>query len=79
MLLEHDADNNISFLETLRIYLENDRNSSVAAKLLFISRTSFIARLKRIMDLIPESLEIPKVRVQYMLAFLLHDKYQTKK
>lgn len=79
ILLKHDAESNISFLETLRIYLENDRNSSVAAKLLFISRTSFMARLKRIMDLIPESLETPKVRVQYMLAFLLYDKYQTKK
>ena len=47
-LLEHDKTAEVSYLETLRVFLEENMNYSSAARLLYVHRTTLIDRIHRI-------------------------------
>lgn len=74
-LEEHDIKGRVSYLETLRAYLNNNLNANRAAAALYITRNSFLSRLERINALLDEDLEDPKVRFRYELSLLLYDRW----
>lgn len=47
-LLEHDKTADVSYLETLRVFLEENMNYSSAARLLYVHRSTLIDRIHRI-------------------------------
>ncbi len=74
-LLEHDINGRADYINTLRVYLDNNLNAQRAAADLHISRNSLLSQLERINALIDEDLKDPKVRFRYELTMLLYDKH----
>ena len=68
-LERYDAENNTSYLETLRVYLEQNQNTVQAAKALFIQRSTMIYRLKRIREIANNNLEDPDDLLLLYLTF----------
>lgn len=73
-LVEHDLKGRVSYIETLRSFLDNNLNASRTAADLYITRNSLLSRLKRITALLEENLEDPEVRFRYELSLLLYNK-----
>jgi len=71
-LIEHDASSNISYMETLRVYLEENMNALSTAKRLFITRNTFIKRLERIENILKDDLNDSKVRLHLALCLQLY-------
>lgn len=57
LLAEYDKENDSQLVKTLCVYLECGRNSSEAAKRMYVHRNTMIRRLERISQLIGRSLE----------------------
>ena len=74
-LLDHDVNGKADYIETLRVYLDNNLNVQRAAADLHISRNSLLSQLERINALLDEDLKDLKVRFRYELSLLLYDKY----
>ena len=68
-LLAYDRDSQISYVETLRCYLDHNRNLTQTAARLFVHRTTLIERIKRIESLLHMELENPDERL-YLLLIL---------
>lgn len=66
-ILEHDAGSDISYLETLRVFLEENMNYSSAARLLYVHRSTLIDRIRRIEAEAGIDLSDPNERLQLML------------
>jgi DNA-binding PucR family transcriptional regulator len=78
-LLDHDATGRANYIDTLRVYLDNNFNAQKAAAALHISRNSLLSQLERINVLLDEDLRDLKVRFRYELTLLLYDKYISEK
>lgn len=74
-LVKHDIDGRVSYIETLRAYLDNNLNANKAATTLYITRNSFLSRLERINTLLDEDIHDPRVRFRLELSLLLYDKW----
>ena len=61
----------VDYCETLRVYLENDRNLLHAASALHIHRTTLFYRLNRISEMIDGSLDDPDMRLRMLFSFEL--------
>ncbi len=61
----------VDYCETLRVYLENDRNLLHASAALHIHRTTLFYRLNRIDEMIDGSLDDPNVRLRMLFSFEL--------
>lgn len=72
-LHHYDAHHKSGLYETLRLYLENERNLVKTAKALGIHRSTLIYRLSRIQELAPVDLDDAKTRTYLKLSFLLFD------
>lgn len=77
-LIEHDKNSQVSYLDTLRVYLEENMNGLATARRLNIHRNSFTARLTRLTDLLGEDLDDPKARFRVALSFLLLDQMKER-
>ena len=75
-LIAHDLKGRANYVETIRAYLANNLNAYRTAAELYISRNSLLSRLERILNLIGEDLNDPKVRFRYELSLLLYDKWR---
>jgi hypothetical protein len=61
----------VDYCETLRVYLENDRNLLHAAAALHIHRTTLFYRLNRINEMIDGNLDDPDTRLRMLFSFEL--------
>ncbi|MGM9659370.1 MAG: PucR family transcriptional regulator [Faecousia sp.] len=66
-LVRHDAASQTNYVQTLRVYLNNNMNSSKTAQELFIHRSTFQERLQRIESMLDLNLEDPAQRLYLML------------
>lgn len=73
-LTRYDQMNQSNLLETLRVYLENDRNAQHCANLLYLHRNSLQYRVRRIQDIAGIDLDNAEERAYLRLSFMLCDK-----
>ena len=64
-------DSRVNYCETLRTYIENDRNLLRTAELLHIHRTTLFYRLNKIKEALDVDLEDPDTRLRIWLSFIL--------
>lgn len=70
-LLEYDARNESQLYETLQVYMNCKYNSSEAARLLHIHRTTLLYRLEKIYEMADIDLEDADTRLHLLLSFQL--------
>ncbi len=70
-LIEHDESSQISYIDTLKVFLDNDRNTAKSAKALFISRNAMLSRLEKIDPLLGMNLDDPDARFRLDLCLRL--------
>ena len=63
-LVRHDATSPVSYIETLRSFLNNNMSVTATASALYIHRSTLIERLDRIKKLLGENLDDPDVRLR---------------
>jgi hypothetical protein len=68
-LLEHDVSSEISYIHTLRTYLNNNMNITKTAKALFLHRSTLIERLRHIKRALHGELECPDQRLRLQIIF----------
>ena len=68
-LKQHDEKSPVSYIETLRVYLDNNMSVTKATAKLFINRSTLIERLSRIKRELNCDLEDPdeRLRIQILL------------
>ncbi len=66
-------DSRVDYCETLRTYIENDRNLLRTAELLHIHRTTLFYRLNKIKEELDADLDVPSTRLRIWLSFILLD------
>ncbi len=66
---EYDKKNNSEFLETLRIFLEENEDIVATCKRLFIHRNTLAYRLKRIEEITNRSMAEAESRLDFRIAF----------
>ena len=70
-LQRHDIENNTSYVETLKVYLENNLNALKTSKDLFIHRATMIYRLERIKEIGETDLKNSDQILHLFLSFRL--------
>lgn len=70
-LIQYDIDHKRSFTESLRVYLENDRNIARTVRVLFIQRSTFLYQLRRICEISGLNLKDAHTRLQLLICFEL--------
>ena len=71
IITKYDLNNNTDYLETLRIYLFNERNKAETSRELSIHRNTLIHRIEKIEEITDLSLDDEMVRKELLLSFLL--------
>ena len=66
-LLAHDAASATSYVETLRVYLENNLSVAKTAKDLYVHRSTLMERLERIRRELGMDLDDPDVQLELRL------------
>ncbi|MGI6217670.1 MAG: PucR family transcriptional regulator [Coriobacteriales bacterium] len=66
-LIEHDRTAYVSYVDTLRCYLDNGMSATATARELYISRSSLLERIDRIERILGTSLEDPDERLLYQI------------
>ena len=66
-LIEHDKTSSISYVATLRTYLNNHMAVTKTARDLFIHRSTLLERLDRISGILKEDLNDPDIRLQLQI------------
>ena len=66
-LIEHDKTSSISYVDTLRTYLNNHMAVTQTARDLYIHRSTLLERLDRIQDILKEDLKDPDIRLQLQI------------
>ncbi len=75
-VLEYDKTASVSYLETLRILLEENLSISRTARRLFISRNTFLARYDRLKAVLQEDLTDPNVRFYLEYSLRLYEQQE---
>lgn len=75
-LVEFNKTAQIDYVETLHVYLENERSISQTAKALYIHRSTLIERLERIKSILQTDLDDPKQRTE---LYLIENAYRLQK
>jgi sugar diacid utilization regulator len=68
-LLRYDTENNTEFTETLRVYLEEGENTANAIGRLYIHRNTLQYRLRRIEEILQQSLKNSEEKINLQIAF----------
>lgn len=71
VLERYDRENQSEMLETLRVYLDNDRNAQRCANLLYLHRNSLQYRVRRIQEIAGIDLDDPTERAYLRLSLFL--------
>jgi len=66
-------DSRVDYCDTLRTYIENDRNLLRTAELLHIHRTTLFYRLNKIKEELDADLDDPSTRLRIWISFILLD------
>jgi len=75
-LIQYDEKENTEFCKTLRLFFLNKYNATQTSDSLFIHRSTFAARIKRIEEICNIDLDDERTRLHIMLSFyLLEDHY----
>lgn len=69
VLLQYDDENNTKFTETLRVFLEEGENTASTIQRLFIHRNTLQYRLRRIEEVLQQSLKNAEVKISLQIAF----------
>lgn len=72
-VLEYDKTASVSYLETLRVLLEENLSISRTARRLYISRNTFLARYDRLKAVLQEDLTDPDVRFYLEYSLRLYE------
>ena len=72
-LKQYDKENNTEFCKTLRIYMQCQYNVLRASSLLYVHRSTFSVRLKRIESLCGIDLEDERTRLHILMSFYIMD------
>lgn len=67
-LLQHDNESDVSYLETLSVFLEENMSYAKAARRLFIHRSTLIERMTRIQQELALDLDDPDKRLQLQIV-----------
>ena len=70
-LRSYDRSNQSDMLETLKVYLDNDRNAQRCANMLYLHRNSLQYRVRRIQEIAGIDLDDPNERAYLRLSLLL--------
>ncbi len=73
-LLKYDSGTAVDYIETLKVYLEENLNSAKSARRLYISRNTFLARCERLCSVLQEDLNDPDVRFRLEVSLRLYEK-----
>ncbi|MFB7637826.1 helix-turn-helix domain-containing protein [Peribacillus butanolivorans] len=76
-LMEYSKGSGADLMNTLRAYLFNNGNLKNTMDVLFIHRSTLRYRLERIRDILDMDLEDAETRLNLMIAYKLHDLYQS--
>lgn len=78
--LEHyDKKNSGGLLETLKLYLENERNATKTAKELYIHRSTLFYRLEKVQEILDMDLDDYKARLYLQISFQIYDRAKEEK
>ena len=72
VLAYHDAEQGSDLLHTLDVFLQSRYNATLAAKQLYVARSTLLNRLERIQELMPLDLEDLDTRLYLALSFKLY-------
>lgn len=72
-LLQFDVDNNLELTDTLKAYLNHNRNAASTAEYLHIHRSTLFYRLKKIEDLLSITMNDSKILFLFQLSFAIQD------
>lgn len=78
-LLRYEERSNVSYMETLRVLLEENMNLSAAAKRLYISRNSLLARCERLYKVLEVDMKDSRSRFELQYSLYLHDYFNSNK
>lgn len=70
-VIEYDKTVQVNYIETLRTFLDCDRNSAEAARALYVSRNTLLTRLEKLDSLLGLDLDDPEVRFHLNLCLRL--------
>ena len=70
-LAHYDELNQSNLLQTLKVYLEHDRNAQRCANMLYLHRNSLQYRVRRIQEIADIDLDDPEERTYLRLSFIL--------
>ncbi|MGI6073007.1 MAG: PucR family transcriptional regulator [Lachnospiraceae bacterium] len=73
LLRQHDENSPLSYMETLRVYLNNNMSVTKTAAALFVHRSTLIERMERINDILKTDLSDPDNRLLINLLLKLHN------
>lgn len=68
LLKKYDGDHGTDFFDTLRVFLENDRNIAHTAQKLYVHRSTLLYRLEKISKITGLNLDDYGVRFKVMLS-----------
>lgn len=68
LLKKYDGDHGTDFFDTLRVFLENDRNIAHTAQKLYVHRSTLLYRLEKISKITGLNLDDYRVRFKVMLS-----------
>lgn len=68
-LLTYDRENNTEFTDTLRVYLEEGENTAGTIQRLYIHRNTLQYRLRRIEEILQQSLKNSEEKINLQIAF----------
>lgn len=66
-LLRHDAESPVSYLETLKIYLDNNMSASKTAAALYLNRSTLLERIERVKRELNSDLQDADERLLYQI------------
>ena len=70
-LQQHDDKKHTEYVQTLSVYLRNERSLTKTADALFIHRSSLLKRLDKIQRIIKDDLNNPEIRLYYQICLAL--------
>ena len=72
-LLNYDQKNGSKYYETLRVYMNNDKNLVESAKALFIHRNTLVYRISKIMEIINIDLNNENIKGHLLISYIIID------
>ncbi|NLY39330.1 MAG: hypothetical protein GX044_08540 [Firmicutes bacterium] len=72
-LLNYDQENGSNYYQTLRVYMNNDKNLVESAKALFIHRNTLVYRINKIMEIINLDLNNENIKSHLLISFVMID------